>query len=127
VCSLRVTSLKTLIPTTKINRLNDTTATVSDLYGFPWHTDPGRRALLTCAHLHDFQNATGAQACIPQREIAAVHGAAFGLALDALYAVDVRQAASDTASSPKQVGDELAAELGTLARVLKLVWNASLA
>jgi enoyl-CoA hydratase/carnithine racemase len=67
--------------------------------------------------LRDFQNAIGAPACIPQQEIAAMRSAAFGLALDALYAVDVRQAAS----SSKEVDVELPP-----AWVPKFVGNASL-
>jgi delta(3,5)-delta(2,4)-dienoyl-CoA isomerase len=100
--------------------------TVSDLHALPQHTDPGRRGLLTRAHLRAFQNAIAAPARIPQPVIAAVHGLAYGLALDALCAVDVRWAASDAAFSIKEVDVGLAADLGTLARAPKLVANASL-
>ena len=93
---------------------------VSDLLGLPRHKTP------RSSHLHDFQNAIGAPVCIPQREIAAVHGVAFGLALDALYAVDVHQAAFDAASNSKEVDFGLPADLGTPAWVPKLVGNASL-
>ncbi|KAF8472261.1 ClpP/crotonase [Russula ochroleuca] len=99
---------------------------LSDLHALPQHTDPGRRALLTRAHLLSFQNAIGAPARIPQPVIAAVHGVAFGLALDLLSVVDVRWAASDAAFSIKEVDVGLAADTGTLARVPKLVGNASL-
>jgi delta(3,5)-delta(2,4)-dienoyl-CoA isomerase len=99
---------------------------VSDLHALPQHTDPARRALLTRSHLRDFQNAIGAPARIPQPVIAAVHGVAYGLALDALCAVDVRWAASDAVFSIKEVDVGLAADTGTLARVPKLVGNASL-
>jgi delta(3,5)-delta(2,4)-dienoyl-CoA isomerase len=58
--------------------------------------------------------------------IAAVHGLAYGLGLDALCAVDVRWAASDATFSIKEVDVGLAADLGTLARGPKLVGNASL-
>jgi hypothetical protein len=120
VCSLRVTFLKTFPPAT---RNNHTTTTASDLHGLPQLTDPGRRALLTRAILHDSQNAIGAPAPISQRETAAVHGVAFGLALDA---VDVRQAASDAAFSTKEVDVGLAVDMGTLASVPALVGNVSL-
>jgi delta(3,5)-delta(2,4)-dienoyl-CoA isomerase len=99
---------------------------VSDLQAFPEHPDTGRRALLTRAHLRDFQNAIGAPARIPQPVIAAIHGTAFGLALDLLCAVDVRWAASDAAFSIKEVDVGLAADTGTLARMPKLAANASL-
>jgi delta(3,5)-delta(2,4)-dienoyl-CoA isomerase len=99
---------------------------VSDLLALPEQTDTGRRSLLTRAHLRVFQNAIGAPARIPQPVIAAVHGTAFGLALDMLCAVDVRWAASDAAFSIKEVDVGLAADTGTLARMPKLAANASL-
>jgi delta(3,5)-delta(2,4)-dienoyl-CoA isomerase len=77
-------------------------------------------------HLRDFQHAIGAPARIPQPVIAAIHGTAFGLALDLLCAVDVRWAASDAAFSIKEVDVGLAADSGTLARMPKLAANASL-
>ncbi|KAI0246869.1 ClpP/crotonase [Lactifluus subvellereus] len=90
---------------------------LSELLALPQHADAGRRGLLMRGHLRAFQHAIGAPARIPQPVIAAVHGAAFGLALDALGAVDVRI---------KEVDVGLAADLGTLARVPKLVGNVSL-
>ena len=105
---------------------NESTCAVSDLHALPKHTDTGRRALLTRAHLRTFQNAIDAPARIPQPVIAAVHGTALGLALDMLCAVDVRWAASDAVFSIKEVDVGLAADTGTLARMPKLVANASL-
>ena len=100
---------------------------MSDLHALPEHTDTSRRALLTRAHLRDFQNAIGAPARIPQPVIAAIHGTAVGLALDLLCAVDVRWAASDDATfCIKEVDVGLAADTGTLARMPKLAANASL-
>ncbi|KAF8502688.1 ClpP/crotonase [Russula emetica] len=99
---------------------------LSDLHALPKHTDTGRLALLTRSHIRDFQNAIGAPARIPQPVIAAIHGTAFGLALDLLCAVDVRWAASDVAFSIKEVDVGLAADTGTLARMPKLAANASL-
>jgi Delta3,5-Delta2,4-dienoyl-CoA isomerase len=55
-----------------------------------------------------------------------VHGVTFGLALDALSAVDVRWAATDASFSIKEVDVGLAADLGTLARMPKLIGNTSL-
>ncbi|KAI0298770.1 ClpP/crotonase-like domain-containing protein [Multifurca ochricompacta] len=76
---------------------------LSDLLALPRHEDIGRRALLTPA----------------------VHGVAFGLALDALGAVDVRWAAEDVAFSIREVDVGLAADIGTLARFPKLVGDLS--
>lgn len=50
-----------------------------------------------------------------------MHGVGFGLALD----VDVLQTASDAASSSKELDVGLSVDLGTPARVPKLVGNAS--
>jgi Delta3,5-Delta2,4-dienoyl-CoA isomerase len=55
-----------------------------------------------------------------------VHGLSIGLAIDLLGAVDVRWAATDAAFSIREVDAGLAADLGTLARVPKLVGNMSL-
>ncbi len=76
--------------------------------------------------MRDFQNAIGAPARIPQPVIAAIHGTAYGLALDLLCAVDVRWAASDAKFCIKEVDVGLAADTGTLARMPKLVANGSL-
>ena len=76
--------------------------------------------------MRNFQRAIGAPTRIPQPVIAAVHGVAFGLALDLLSAVDVRLAAADAAFSIKEVDVGLAADIGTLARLPRLVGNASL-
>ena len=99
---------------------------VSDLLALPRHPDPARRALLTRTSVRDFQHAIGAPTRTPQPVIAAVHGVAFGLALDALSAVDVRLAAADAAFSIKEVDVGLAPDVGTLARLPRLVGNASL-
>jgi len=113
--------LKQSIP---IDNTDDTK--VSELLVLPQHEDPGRRGISTRTYIRDFQRAIGAPAYIPQPVIAAIHGPAFGLALDALGAVDVRWAAADVAFSIKEVDVGLAADLGTFARLPKLVGNASL-
>ena len=110
-------------------RLSNTrlcTHTVSDLFAIPRHTDPARRALLTRTYIRDFQRAISAPTRTPQPVIGAIHGVAFGLALDLLSALDVRLAASDTSFSIKEVDVGLAADIGTLARLPRLVGNTSL-
>ncbi|KAH9021652.1 ClpP/crotonase-like domain-containing protein [Lactarius deliciosus] len=99
---------------------------LSNLLVFHRQSDPARHALRTRTHIRDFQHAIGAPARAPQPVIAAVHGVAFGLALDALSAVDVRFAAADAAFSIKEVDVGLAPDLGTLARLPRLVGNVSL-
>ena len=95
-------------------RLNDPT---TNLHALSQHTDPGCCALLTCTHIHNFQNAIGELARTPQLVIAAMHGVAFRLMLDTLCAIEVRLAASDVSFSIR-VDVGLEADLGTLKRVL---------
>lgn len=98
----------------------------SDLLALHRQSDPARHALRMRTYVRDFQHAIGAPARAPQPVIAAVHGVAFGLALDALSAVDVRLAAADAAFSIKEVDVGLAPDIGTLARLPRLVGNVSL-
>ncbi|KAF8266382.1 ClpP/crotonase [Lactarius quietus] len=99
---------------------------LSDLLALPQHADPARRALLTRTYVRTFQRAIAAPTRVPQPVIGAVHGITFGLALDLLSALDVRLAAADAAFSIKEVDVGLAADIGTLARLPRLVGNASL-
>ncbi|KAH9963647.1 ClpP/crotonase [Russula dissimulans] len=120
------TTVRVVVLSSAVDKAFSAGIDLSELLALPHHEDPGRRGILTHSYIRDFQRAIGAPARIPQPVIAAVHGAAFGLALDALGAVDVRWAAADAAFSIKEVDVGLAADIGTLARVPKLVGNASL-
>lgn len=57
--------------------------------------------------------------------IAAMHGYAFGLAIDLSCCTDIRIASKDTKFSVKEVDIGLAADIGTLARLPKIVGNHS--
>jgi hypothetical protein len=71
------------------SQLDDPTTPMS-AYALPQHTDPCHCAHLTHAHPHDFQNSIGGRTSAhPALVIAAAHGFAFRLTLDALCAVDV--------------------------------------
>ncbi|OKL57886.1 hypothetical protein UA08_06801 [Talaromyces atroroseus] len=71
----------------------------------------------------------GFQDCISSLErcekpvIAAVHGIAYGLAIDLCTATDIRVCAKDTAFSAKEVDIGIAADIGTLNRLPKVVGN----
>jgi len=58
--------------------------------------------------------------------IAAVHGIAYGLAVDILSACDIRYASSDAVFSIKEVDIGMASDVGSLARFPKTVGNDSL-
>jgi len=87
--------------------------------------DASRRAILLRDHILNFQGAISVIEKCPQPVIGAVHGVSFGLAIDILCACDIRYAASDTRFSIKEVDVGLAADIGTLARIGKIVGNHS--
>ncbi|OAX35881.1 ClpP/crotonase [Rhizopogon vinicolor AM-OR11-026] len=89
--------------------------------------DPARRALLTRALILDVQHAITAPERCPFPVIAAVHGGVVGLGIDIISACDVRYAASDAKFSIKALDMGLAADAGTLAHLLKITGNHSLA
>ncbi|KAI0059774.1 ClpP/crotonase [Artomyces pyxidatus] len=96
------------------------------LQGLPDAPDPGRRGLLVRKQVGEFQHAISAAARCAVPVIAAVHGVAFGLAVDIISACDIRYAASDALFSIKEVEVGLAADIGTLARLPKMTGNSSL-
>lgn len=96
------------------------------LTGLVSSSDPARTALITRPTIREFQQAIAAPTRCLCPVIAAVHGVAFGLAIDMVSACDVRYAANDVKFSIKEVDVGLAADIGTLARLPKLTGNASL-
>ncbi|KAG2338724.1 ClpP/crotonase [Suillus weaverae] len=90
-------------------------------------TDPARRAFLIRDDILDIQHAVAAPERCPIPVIAAVHGIVVGLGIDIISVCDVRYAASDAKFSIKEVGMGLAADAGTLAYLLKITGNHSLA
>lgn len=87
--------------------------------------DPGRRALQARVFITQFQDAISATERCPVPVIAAIHGVAYGLAIDITTACDVRFAAQDARFSVKEVDVGLAADIGTLARLPKVAGNQS--
>ncbi|SPO29104.1 related to delta3,5-delta2,4-dienoyl-coa isomerase precursor [Ustilago trichophora] len=89
--------------------------------------DAARKALAMRAHVRDFQQAISWFEHVEKPVIAAVHGVAFGLAIDILSACDIRYSTHDARFSIKEVDVGLAADIGTLQRFPKIVGNDSLA
>ncbi|GJE89241.1 ClpP/crotonase [Phanerochaete sordida] len=87
--------------------------------------DPGRRAQQTRQWIAHSQRAVGAAERCPVPVIVAVHGVAYGLAIDIASACDVCYAAADVRFSVKEVDIGLAAGLGTLARLPKVAGSRS--
>jgi Delta3,5-Delta2,4-dienoyl-CoA isomerase len=89
-------------------------------------SDPGRRARALMEHIHEFQSCISAIEACSKPVIAAIHGIAFGLAIDISCACDIRLIASQgTRLSVKEVDIGLAADIGTLSRLPKVVGNHS--
>ncbi|KAI6121293.1 ClpP/crotonase-like domain-containing protein [Pisolithus sp. B1] len=89
-------------------------------------SDPARTAMVLRRHVLSFQAAISSPERCPVPVIAAVHGIAYGLAVDLVAACDIRYAASDTRFSIKEVDVGLAPDIGTLARLRHISSNASL-
>ena len=90
-------------------------------------SDTARKALRLREHVLDWQAAiTQIEAC-DKPVIAAVSGIAYGLAVDICCACDIRYAASDAQFSIKEVDIGIAADIGTLSRLPKIIGNESLA
>jgi len=90
------------------------------------HTDPARQALYIRDHITRFQAAVSSLERCTQPVIAALHGIAFGLAIDVTSACDIRYAATNTQFCIKEVDVGLAADIGSLARLPKITGNESL-
>lgn len=87
--------------------------------------DPARTAWGLKRMVHAFQSAIGAVDVCEKPVIVVVHGIAYGLALDISTACDIRIASADTKFSVKEVDIGIAADIGTLTRLPKVVGNLS--
>ncbi|KAJ7184964.1 Delta2-dienoyl-CoA-isomerase [Mycena filopes] len=88
--------------------------------------DGARGSLGLLRDIKAFQHAIGAPERTPFPVIVAVHGLALGLAIDIIAACDIRYAAETAQFSIKEVDIGLAADVGTLAYLPKIVGNHSL-
>lgn len=87
--------------------------------------DPARTAQHLRRHIDDFQAAiTSIEKC-SKPVIAAIHGWCLGLGIDIAVCADVRICAKDTKFAVKEVDIGLAADIGTLSRLPKVVGNGS--
>lgn len=85
--------------------------------------DPARNAAQFRRTVSTFQDCiTSIERC-EKPTICVLHGIAFGLAIDLATATDIRLAASDAKFSVKEVDIGLAADIGSLSRLPKVVGN----
>lgn len=86
-------------------------------------SDSARQATTLRRHIVEFQDCISAIERCEKPVIAAIHGFALGLAVDIATAADVRLSAADTRFAVKEVDIGLAADIGTLSRLPKVVGN----
>lgn len=84
-------------------------------------TDPSRRATALRRHILELQDVVSSVARCEKPVIALMHGYAFGLGIDLSSACDIRLCSSDTKFCVKEVDIGLAADVGTLSRLPKVV------
>ncbi|KAJ5293595.1 hypothetical protein PENANT_c002G03861 [Penicillium antarcticum] len=85
--------------------------------------DPARKAALLRRHIAEFQDCITAVERCEKPVVVALHGFSLGLAIDLATATDVRICAKDTRFAVKEVDIGLAADIGTLSRLPKVVGN----
>jgi Delta3,5-Delta2,4-dienoyl-CoA isomerase len=83
--------------------------------------DPSREAVLLRRHIVEFQDCISAVERCEKPVIVAMHGHVLGLAIDLATAGDIRVCARGTAFGIKEVDIGLAADVGTLTRLPKVI------
>lgn len=83
--------------------------------------DGARSAFLAQRHIIDFQDAIGTLETCQKPVVVVLHGYCYGLAIDIATACDVRFVSSDAKMCVKEVDIGLAADVGTLTRLPKVV------
>ncbi|KAI8884967.1 ClpP/crotonase [Backusella circina FSU 941] len=88
--------------------------------------DPARAAFKNRGHIQNFQNAFTAIEECSKPVIAAVHSACFGAGVDLITACDIRYCTKDAFFCVKEIDVGLAADVGSLQRLPKVIGNHSL-
>lgn len=86
-------------------------------------TDSARKAVGLRRHIEEFQDCITAVERCEKPVIVAMHGFSLGLAIDLSTAADVRVCSRDAKFAVKEVDIGLAADIGTLSRLPKVVGN----
>ncbi|KAL4784779.1 ClpP/crotonase-like domain-containing protein [Aspergillus varians] len=89
----------------------------------PSTTEPARKATHLRREISTFQDCVSSIEKCEKPVIVAMHGFSLGLAIDLSSAADVRVCARDTRFAVKEVDIGLAADVGTLSRLPKIVGN----
>ncbi|KAI9278776.1 ClpP/crotonase-like domain-containing protein [Phascolomyces articulosus] len=88
--------------------------------------DVARKAFIVQEHIRWFQNAVTTLEKCPIPIIVAMHNGVFGAGVDLCTAGDIRYATKDSYFCVKEVDVGLAADVGTLQRLPKVIGNSSL-
>ena len=97
----------------------------SGLLVAPGAGDAARKATAARRYIRAFQDCISSVERCEKPVICVLHGYAFGLAIDLSCAADVRICSTDTKFAVKEVDIGLAADIGTLTRLPKVVGNYS--
>lgn len=87
--------------------------------------DPAHVAFKFRRHIQEFQASLTEMELCHKPVISAVHGVVFGLGVDLMCATDIRYADKDSRFCVKEVDIALAADIGSLQRLPKIVGNDS--
>ncbi|KAH8811850.1 ClpP/crotonase-like domain-containing protein [Xylogone sp. PMI_703] len=87
--------------------------------------DTARKAAFLRRHIEEFQDCVSAIEKCEKPVICVLHGYSLGLAIDMSTCADIRLCAKDTKFAVKEVDIGLAADVGTLSRLPKVVGNLS--
>ncbi|KAK2045537.1 enoyl-CoA hydratase/isomerase [Colletotrichum somersetense] len=88
-------------------------------------SDPSRYATFLRRHIVEFQDAIAAVEKCEKPVICVLHGISIGLAIDISCCADVRICARNTRFAVKEIDIGLAADIGTLSRLPKIVGSTS--
>jgi len=95
------------------------------VFGENGNMDVARRAKGLRYHIEEFQGCISAAERCEKPIICVFHGVSYGLAIDIACCTDIRIAAANTRFAVKEVDIGIPADIGTLARLPKIVGNHS--
>lgn len=87
--------------------------------------DPARKGIRNIKFIKDFQDAIKAAYDIKKPVIGVAHGVSYGLAIDMLSNMDIRFAAKDTRFSVREIVIGMAADIGSLQQLPRIIGNQS--
>ena len=89
-------------------------------------TDPSRRGYNSILYLKKLQKSTDLVESCPQIVIALIHGACIGMGIDFISACDIRLSTKNSQFCIAEVNMGLCPDVGTMARLPKIIGNESL-